>query len=154
MKKDKKNGKIVVVNGMKRRVRKVTKRRLTVFGTLSLIAIIYFSVTLVFHLYSIYDLNKEKKELEVKYDKLVKEADDLQIEINKLNDPDYLARYAREKYSYSKEGEYIIKIKDVNDDISDVDEDINMNYLIVGLSGVIFLIFIYIIVKGRSKKDT
>ena len=154
MKKDKKNDKIVVVNGMKRRVRKVTKRRLTVFGTLSLIAIIYFSVTLVFHLYSIYDLNKEKKELEVKYDKLVKEADDLQIEINKLNDPDYLARYAREKYSYSKEGEYIIKIKDVNDDISDVDEDINMNYLIVGLSGVIFLIFIYIIVKGRSKKDT
>lgn len=139
---------------MKRRVRKVTKRRLTVFGTLSLIAIIYFSVTLVFHLYSIYDLNKEKKELEVKYDKLVKEADDLQIEINKLNDPDYLARYAREKYSYSKEGEYIIKIKDVNDDISDVDEDINMNYLIVGLSGVIFLIFIYIIIKGRSKKDT
>ena len=77
-----------------------------------------------------------------------------QEEINKLNDPDYLARYAREKYSYSKEGEYIIKIKDVNDDISDVDEDINMNYLIVGLSGVIFLIFIYIIVKGRSKKDT
>ena len=154
MKKGKKNGKIVVVNGMKRRVKKVTKRRLTVFGTLSLIAIIYFSVTLVFHLYSIYDLNKEKKELEVKYDKLVKEADDLQIEINKLNDPDYLARYAREKYSYSKEGEYIIKIKDVNDDISDVDEDINMNYLIVGLSGVIFLIFIYIIVKGRSKKDT
>lgn len=154
MKKGKKNGKIVVVNGMKRRVRKVTKRRLTVFGTLSLIAIIYFSVTLVFHLYSIYDLNKEKKELEVKYDKLVKEADDLQIEINKLNDPDYLARYAREKYSYSKEGEYIIKIKDVNDDISDVDEDINMNYLIVGLSGVIFLIFIYIIIKGRSKKDT
>lgn len=154
MKKDKKNDKIVVVNGMKRRVRKVTKRRLTVFGTLSLIAIIYFSVTLVFHLYSIYDLNKEKKELEVKYDKLVKEADDLQIEINKLNDPDYLARYAREKYSYSKEGEYIIKIKDVNDDISDVDEDINMNYLIVGLSGVIFLIFIYIIIKGRSKKDT
>lgn len=142
------------MNGMKRRVRKVTKRRLTVFGTLSLIAIIYFSVTLVFHLYSIYDLNKEKKELEVKYDKLVKEADDLQIEINKLNDPDYLARYAREKYSYSKEGEYIIKIKDVNDDISDVDEDINMNYLIVGLSGVIFLIFIYIIIKGRSKKDT
>lgn len=142
------------MNGMKRRVKKVTKRRLTVFGTLSLLAIIYFSVTLIYHLYTIYDLNKEKNKLEKQYEVLVNKAEELQIEINKLNDPDYLARYAREKYSYSKKGEYIIKINDISDDIKDVEEDLNMNYLIVGLSGVIFLIFIYIIVKGRSKKDT
>ena len=112
MKKNKKNDTIVVVKGMKRRVKKVTKRRLTVFGTLSLIAIIYFSVTLIYHLYTIYDLNKEKNKLEKQYEVLVNKAEELQIEINKLNDPDYLARYAREKYSYSKDGEYVLQIPD------------------------------------------
>ena len=153
MKKDKKNDKIIVVNGMKKSVAKVTKRRLTVFGTLSLIAIIYFSVTLVYHIYTIYDLSREKHKLEVKYEELVKQAEDLQIEINKLNNKDYLARYAREKYSYSKEGEYIIKINDTQDDIEDVEEDININYLIIVISGFVFILFIYIVVKSR-KKDT
>ena len=153
MKKDKKNDKIIVVNGMKKSVAKVTKRRLTVFGTLSLIAIIYFSVTLVYHIYIIYDLSREKHKLEVKYEELVKQAEDLQIEINKLNNKDYLARYAREKYSYSKEGEYIIKINDTQDDIEDVEEDININYLIIVISGFVFILFIYIVVKSR-KKDT
>ena len=138
---------------MKKSVAKVTKRRLTVFGTLSLIAIIYFSVTLVYHIYIIYDLSREKHKLEVKYEELVKQAEDLQIEINKLNNKDYLARYAREKYSYSKEGEYIIKINDTKDDIEDVEEDININYLIIVISGFVFILFIYIVVKSR-KKDT
>lgn len=153
MKKDKKNDKIIVVNDMKKSVAKVTKRRLTVFGTLSLIAIIYFSVTLVYHIYIIYDLCREKHKLEVKYEELVKQAEDLQIEINKLNNKDYLARYAREKYSYSKEGEYIIKINDTQDDIEDVEEDININYLIIVISVFVFILFIYIVVKSR-KKDT
>ena len=138
---------------MKKSVAKVTKRRLTVFGTLSLIAIIYFSVTLVYHIYIIYDLCREKHKLEVKYEELVKQAEDLQIEINKLNNKDYLARYAREKYSYSKEGEYIIKINDTQDDIEDVEEDININYLIIVISVFVFILFIYIVVKSR-KKDT
>ena len=33
-------------------------------------------------------------------------------DIKKLNDPDYVARYAREKYLYSKNGELIIRIPD------------------------------------------
>ncbi len=137
---------------MKRKVTKVTKRRLTVFGTLSLIVIIYFSFILVFHLYSIYDLKKQKYELEVKYENLQKEAEDLQLEINKLNNPDYLARYAREKYSYSKDGEYIIKLNDAKEVIDSVDDDISMNYIVIGLSSVIFVIFIYIIVKSKKSK--
>ncbi len=141
-----------MVNGMKRKVTKVTKRRLTVFGTLSLIVIIYFSFILVFHLYSIYDLKKQKYELEVKYENLQKEAEDLQLEINKLNNPDYLARYAREKYSYSKDGEYIIKLNDAKEVIDSVDDDISMNYIVIGLSSVIFVIFIYIIVKSKKSK--
>ena len=32
------------------------------------------------------------------------------IDADKLQDPDYIARYAREKYSYSKDGEIILRI--------------------------------------------
>lgn len=136
---------------MSRKVAKVTKRRLTVFGTISLVVIIYFCFTLGYHLYTIYDLHKQKDELEEKYSKLQEEADDLQIEIDKLNDPDYLARYAREKFSYSKDGEYIIKINETEKEIDNIDDNLNMNYVVIGLSGGLLLIFIYIIIKSRKK---
>ena len=67
--------------------------------------------TLVFNVYQIIDmklkiisLNEEKKLL--KDEEMVIEAD-----IKRLQDPEYIARYAREKYFYSKEGEIILRIK-------------------------------------------
>ena len=136
---------------MNRKIKKVTKRRLIIFGTLSILSIIYFGYTLSSYIYTIYDLNKQKNNLEEHYIELKHEAEDLQIEINKLNDPEYLARYAREKYSYSKEGEYIIKINDTKKEIDDVSDDINNHYIIIGLSLVIILVFIYMIVKAIKK---
>jgi cell division protein DivIC len=38
------------------------------------------------------------------------EEDYLNVEVEKLNDPDYVARYAREKYLYSKDGEFTIRL--------------------------------------------
>ena len=52
---------------MARRITKASKRRLTIFGTLSLIAIIYFVFSLFYNIYTIYDLSKEKDRLEKKY---------------------------------------------------------------------------------------
>jgi cell division protein DivIC len=52
-----------------------------------------------------------KKELDATYKEKLKEEEKLQSEIIKLQDPDYVARYAREKYLYSKDGEIIIKIE-------------------------------------------
>lgn len=136
---------------MNRKIKKVTKRRLIIFGTLSILSIIYFGYTLSSYIYTIYDLNKQKNNLEEHYIELKHEAEDLQIEINKLNDPEYLARYAREKYSYSKEGEYIIKINDTKKEIEDVSDNINNHYIVIGLSLVIILVFIYMIVKAIKK---
>ena len=33
------------------------------------------------------------------------------MEVEKLKDPDYVARYAREQFLYSKDGEFNIRIK-------------------------------------------
>lgn len=54
---------------------------------------------------------KTKEELDLVYKEKLKEEEKLQSEITKLQDPEYIARYAREKYLYSKNGEIIIKIE-------------------------------------------
>ena len=132
---------------MNKKVAKATRVRLSIFGTLSMISIIYFCVTFSYHGYMIYDLKKQKHKLETSYEQLQKDAEDLEIEIKKLNDKDYLARYAREKYSYSKEGEYIIKVNKTINDINTIDKQMKYNYLFIGFSCAIALIFIYIIIK-------
>ena len=44
------------------------------------------------------------------YEKKLEEEIKLSNEVEKLHDSDYVARYAKEKYMYSKEGETIIRI--------------------------------------------
>lgn len=55
-------------------------------------------------------LEKEKEELEDKLVVLKEEKEALESDILKLEDPDYIAKYVREKYFYSKEGELILRL--------------------------------------------
>lgn len=135
----------------KRRISKASKRRLTFFGTISLIAILYFGFSLIYNAYLIIDLTNEKKNLESLYVDLQEESKQLKIDIEKLNDDTYLANYAREHYLYSKDGEYIIQF-DQEEFEEDLNSEINKNYIILGLSLLMILIFIYILSKGKKKK--
>lgn len=58
----------------------------------------------------IYKNKKEAVLLNIELDTLLEEEASLQSEVTKLEDADYLARYAREKYLYSKQGELILRI--------------------------------------------
>ena len=51
-----------------------------------------------------------ERELQDKIVDLEKEKEVLETDILKLKDPDYIAKYVREKYFYSKDGELILKI--------------------------------------------
>ena len=53
---------------------------------------------------------KEKKELTKELASLKDKESELKADVEKLQDKDYIARYAREKYYYSKDGEYILRI--------------------------------------------
>ena len=44
------------------------------------------------------------------YSKYKDKESELKADVEKLQDKDYVARYAREKYYYSKDGEYILRI--------------------------------------------
>ena len=58
----------------------------------------------------------EIKEVNLKYEELLEEEASLNVEVAKLKDPDYIARYAREKYMYSKSGEIILRMVDPSEE--------------------------------------
>ncbi len=89
-------------------------RRLLVFGFFS-VAVISFVLMSVYKIVNqIVDKYKEAEELEKRIATLTEQEEDLTNEINRLQDKDYLARYAREKYFYSKNDELIIRIPTEN----------------------------------------
>lgn len=77
-----------------------------VFGTIT----VMLGYNLFDNVLAISRMKDEKVELKKKIDDLAKEKKDLETDILKLNDPDYIAKYVREKYFYSKEGELILRI--------------------------------------------
>ncbi len=59
---------------------------------------------------------KLKTELALKYENLLDEEEKLNAEIVKLGDDEYLARYAKETFMLSAEGDTIIKWNNKNKD--------------------------------------
>lgn len=66
----------------------------------------------VLNLLQINNMKQEKEELEDLIVVLRDEEKVLNADVEKLSDPIYIAKYAREKYLYSKDGELIIRMND------------------------------------------
>ncbi len=95
---------------MKKRVTKKTKRRLTCLSGIILLLVVMI-ISSVFK--DLCQVVKNKNEIAIltnKYTNLLHDEESLQSEITKLQDSDYVARYAREKYLYSRPNEVIIKL--------------------------------------------
>ncbi|WP_424348988.1 FtsB family cell division protein [Latilactobacillus sp. 5-91] len=93
-----------------KRTRMVHKRRLLALG---LIALILFSVCGIQILQTHHSLALIEKQTVVKKQSLkkakAKEAD-LKVQVSQLHNDDYLAKYIRYKYYYSKKGETIYSL--------------------------------------------
>ena len=131
-----------------KKVSKKSKRRLLIFGILSIFSIGYFFVTLFGYTYSFVSLKKQETNLQNKLVYLQDKKADLKVEIQKLNDPEYVARYAKENYLYSKDGEYVLKIDDVDPIIPTTSTNNNYYYII----GVITLLFVILIFSKKKKE--
>ena len=79
-----------------------------VFGGITAI----LGYNLICNIRSINEMKIEKKALQNKIVALEEEKEVLETDILKLNDPDYIAKYVREKYFYSKDGEVILRMDD------------------------------------------
>ena len=96
------------------KVSKKAKRRfgfllICVFGIFA-----YFIVSLTRYWVKILENNAESKKLAIQYQQLLDDEKSLKSEVSKLQDPEYIARYASEKFLYSKDGMTIIRIIDDN----------------------------------------
>ncbi len=89
-----------------------TKFRVTFYSILLIITSIVFLSTIYSTVSKYIKINNEIKEDKSSYKDKLSEEENLKSEINKLQDPEYVARYAREKYLYSKDDEIIIKIEE------------------------------------------
>lgn len=74
----------------------------------------YLSYNFYCNVRKIVEIRNEKNSLMNKLASLEEEENVLNSDIKKLKDPEYVARYVREKYMYSKDGELIIRIPDDN----------------------------------------
>ena len=96
----------------KKKKRKASKSKIRVF--VSLIVFGFITVVLGYNCFNtimkIQDMNNEKKNLEEQLVALDEEKETLETDIMKLEDPDYIAKYVREKYFYSKDGELILRL--------------------------------------------
>ncbi|MBQ3420205.1 MAG: septum formation initiator family protein [Romboutsia sp.] len=93
---------------------KKSNGRFFLFTLLFFVALTYLGYNLYTSICDINSINKEKDELESRIVGLQEEEKKLESDIQKLQDPTYIARYAREKYLYSKDGELIIRLPDDN----------------------------------------
>ena len=94
----------------KKKVKKSIKRTFLFLICIVICVVTIISVTNVWS--SIYVKSKEKNALDSDLKKLEKEEASLKLDVEKMQDPEYVARYLREKFFYSKKGEYVIRIPD------------------------------------------
>ena len=95
-----------------RKLSEKTKFRVTFLFIGLIIASVVFVSTAFSYVSQIEKTKKEINDLKIAYNDTLSTEEALKDEINKLQDPEYMARYAREKYLYSKKDEIIIKIED------------------------------------------
>lgn len=85
------------------------KRRL-LFISLTIIVLLVCLVTSVSKdITQIYKNRKEVANLTSKYESLLDKQKKLSSEVAKMQDPEYVVRYAKEKYLYSTDNEIIIR---------------------------------------------
>lgn len=91
-------------------ITKKQKRRILLL-TLIIIPLLTLFLSNLFSYWSqIYKNVKEKENLQNEMTEKLEEEEELKVQITKLQDPEYVAKYAREKYLMSKNGEIIIRI--------------------------------------------
>ena len=89
-----------------------TKFRVSFLMLCAIISFSFFIYTMFCNLTEMISNVNENKKLNEEYATSLDAEDKLKDEINKLKDPEYMARYAREKYLYSADDEIIIKIEE------------------------------------------
>ncbi len=135
-----------------RKNNKPIKRRLMITLPLTIIIIVISLITTTKELIKINGLAKAEKELSNELTELKEESESLNTEITKLNDPIYIARYARENYLYSKDGEIVVILDDAKTEEEIMKKADNKNLFIGIATFVIIILSIFLFIFKKKKK--
>lgn len=91
------------------------KYRLCFLVPLCLLLMTTIFVSIGSYWFQIVEKYHEKNRLEESIISLKEKEEELKVAVDRLKDPDYVARYAREKYMYSKDGEIILRLPEGNE---------------------------------------
>jgi len=97
---------------LKRKVTKKEKRRLILITTIFAFIITFMCINILPDWLKIMANKKEISSLELSYKNLLDNEEALKAEVQKLHNPEYVERYAKERYLYTKENELIIRKTD------------------------------------------
>ena len=139
---------------MARKTTKQIKRRLVITVPVTLVIMIFSLYTAIIEFNKVKSYKTENKKLVEQLENLKKEAESLNIEITKLSSPDYIARYAREKYLYSKDGEKVVIVDVIKKEqkVEENDETLDsLKYMTIG-TGIILVIVVIGIIYGAYTK--
>lgn len=95
---------------MERKLTRKERRRVVLTFIVCIFVIGLSVVSSIGNAFQIREKTKEKQALIKQLETLQEEEKTLEDDVEKLKNPEYAARYAREKYLYSKTGEKILKI--------------------------------------------
>lgn len=145
---------------MKKEKKKVSiqsRRRLFFLRPICLFFISFLAITFATNSYDLYQLNKQEKKKNEEYEKLQEKTEYLKNEITKLNNPEYIAKYARENYSYSKDDEVIVKVNEQPKEQEMVTTDVKKNKVgkkiyIIGAVGILIINMFFHIIKKKGNE--
>lgn len=97
---------------IKKKFTKYERRRITLFVTFFIILIVFMGTNIFPDWLKISSNKKELALLETEYEDMLSTEESLKAEVQKLKSPEYVERYAKEKFYYTKENEIIIRKTD------------------------------------------
>ena len=94
------------------KITKQEKRRLTLFVLTFVFIIAFMCISIFPDWLKIMQNRHELEILEKDYEELLNTEESLKAEVEKLKNPEYVERYAKEKFLYTKPNEIIIRKTD------------------------------------------
>lgn len=140
---------------MSKKISRNVKRRLRIFGPITIFILIFCITSIFTYFYNIYSLKIEEQQLQQRLNSLKEEEENLSDEILKLKDPDYIAKYARENYYYTKNGEYVIKIdEETNEEEIVLTENNTKAYYLIGIVLIVLnMLIFFLLIKSKKNKE-
>ena len=133
----------------KRKVKKSVVKFVLRF--VSIFIIVYFFITSFSYIIKLRTLSNKEKELNKTLIELKDNEEKLKTDILKLNDKEYIARYAREHYLYTKDGEIALRIDEEKKEDIPLEEDFDYKCVYIWLAGA-FVILVIVFVNHKRKK--